>query len=168
MTLLLLLVVPVDSLPLADRGALPTSTDVQSQGSVRICAPKGFFAHFFQLARVPMFRLFSARIKAGEQKKWGDSYSGLAGSILATLLLTWASHVGPHDAVSNLSKWAVKLGLNQAPGWLSDIRADMAVFYIGLAMILFSVGSMFSSNPEQPGNRYYQQRKLETQQLKLK
>jgi hypothetical protein len=41
--------------------------------------------------------------------------------------LMYASQVGPHQAVSNLSQWAVKLGIENPPEWLKAKSADRVV-----------------------------------------
>jgi hypothetical protein len=42
-------------------------------------------------------------------------------------LLMWATQVGPTEAVSNLSEWAVKFGIENPPEWLKAKSVDRAV-----------------------------------------
>jgi hypothetical protein len=41
--------------------------------------------------------------------------------------LMWATQVGPTEAVSNLSEWAVKFGIENPPEWLKAKSVDRIV-----------------------------------------
>src|SRR4029077_20270850 len=57
----------------------------------------------------------------------------------------WASQIGPDEAVSNLSLWANKFGINDPPQWLKDKSTDRIVrrrAMIVLAVLLLFGGAL--------------------------
>lgn len=54
-------------------------------------------------------------------------------------LLMWATSVTPDQAVSNLSEWAKKLGVQDPPAWLRDKTADQRVRKFALVAMIASV-----------------------------
>jgi hypothetical protein len=48
----------------------------------------------------------------------------------------YGAWTGPHRSISNLSRWAMRLGLRRIPGWLSARAADRWAFRGGLGAIV--------------------------------
>ena len=48
----------------------------------------------------------------------------------------WCGQVGPQEAVSNFSKWAKLIGIENLPGWLASKSVDAWVFWIGFIGLL--------------------------------
>jgi len=64
-------------------------------------------------------------------------------TVLAVVM--WACQVGPTEAVSNLSLWAQKFGIENPPEWLKAKSADRTIrqrAMIGLAALLVVGGFM--------------------------
>ena len=55
-------------------------------------------------------------------------------------LLMAASGVGPEQAFSNLSAWAVVLGIESVPEWLTSKEVDKAALIIGLIVFMVAFG----------------------------
>jgi hypothetical protein len=51
-------------------------------------------------------------------------------------LLMALARTGPHEAISNLSKWAEWAGIHKIPGWLRSPAVDRWVFGIGASVIV--------------------------------
>jgi hypothetical protein len=50
-------------------------------------------------------------------------------------LLIGAASVSPHDAASNFSRWAEKIGIHDLPLWLTQAAGDRRVIYTALAFV---------------------------------
>ncbi len=75
---------------------------------------------------------------------------------IVTGVLMFGAWTGPHRSISNLSRWAMHLGIRPVPAWLSARAADRWAFRGGIAtlVLLLAVAWLVPSQPvlETPEN----------------
>ena len=65
--------------------------------------------------------------------------------------LMFAAWTGPHQSVSNISRWAMRLRIRHIPFWLSARNADRWAFRGGLVAIVLLLGAVwFIPSPRPP------------------
>jgi len=94
----------------------------------------------------------------GKWKVFGWVFAGLGALLIA------AAEISPEQAVSNLSGWAIFLGISDVPGWLASDSADTWGMVIGIIVVLGSLTFIFIK-PDKAGSALKNGREIKTLEI---